>query len=184
MNGQAPRWQVAPLCNPMGRGGGGGVFLSVQSQHMKWRLYLLCQRQTENDRWVQAAAPTRDCNYLDKSRWEHSLTEDSDRVGWSHTWHETSAASAVNTNPSESRFACLCLCVEALRVNGKFPLWSSTVPVCSPSAYACRLVSHRRVDKATRHRRESFADLDCSLQALYLPLWTIHQILHRFTESF
>lgn len=51
-------------------------------------------------------------------------------------------------------------------------------------SYACRLVSHRHVDKATRHRMESFADLDCSLQALYLPLWTIHQILNRFTESF
>lgn len=109
---------AVPFPQSAGTGGGGDVSVLVQSQHI--RLYLLCQRQTEDSRWVQAAAPTGGCNYHDKSRSEHPLTEDSERVGRSLMWSESSAAPTVNTNPSDARiwicvcgsvFVCLHLCV-------------------------------------------------------------------------
>lgn len=133
---------------------------------MKRRLYLPCQRQTDDGRWGQAVAPTPDCNYHDKSRSEHSLAGLAE--GGPNTYVMWVISSYCQHHPirRKSLDLCLCVCI-CVFLGDRLPLWPSSVlwPTWLRFLLVCQLclqthVPHKRVDKGRRHGREPFTGSD------------------------
>lgn len=118
----------------MGTSRGGRLYLS---EHMKYRLCLLSERQTEagGSRPLPQAVSAITVINGDQNT-QVTQSEPADHLSGG----ESSAAPTVNTGPSDARVGgsiacvhldtcvCICVCVRGFQsADGKFPLWSSEI---------------------------------------------------------